>query len=152
MDTNSSKINSFRFNWGIGIAFFMLLFILWMLSFLVRAFFHQESLVTKDAYEQGLQYQQKIDAVTRTETKTHKIQITRSTNGLEANLAILNVPILIQCKRPDNPTLDFIINLHTDNTGKLTIPTTKFKAGKWNISFEWSEDNQKYYFQQSIFI
>ena len=64
-----------KLNWGTGIAAFYLLFMVVLLSFVIKSRSYDHSLVTTNYYEQDLKYQQQYDKLANTLALDHPLVI-----------------------------------------------------------------------------
>jgi hypothetical protein len=65
-----------KFNWGTGIALFLALFIVALISFVIFAWNQDVNLVHKDYYEKGVDYSARMDIESRSAPFEDKILIT----------------------------------------------------------------------------
>ncbi len=144
--------------WPIGIAVVLLLFLTFLIGSLVVLSGQKFDLVTRDYYEKGLAYQQRIDAIQRTQAIPYAltIQFNKSTKTLVFRFApqFQDKPLRgkIYFYRPSDATQDKYVDLPTNLTGDFTVPVATFAPGKWRIKTEWEVAGQTYYYETIIYI
>lgn len=144
-----------KINWGTGIVIAFALFISFILYFVITITVQQKyayDLVDEEYYKTELKYQEEIDQLTNTKNLSSKIQVTKSSTGLEINFPdeiSEETTGIISFYRPSTKVLDFQILLTISNH-KSVIEHEHLVTGHWNIKINFETNSKKYLFKKSI--
>lgn len=147
-----------KFNWGTGIFLAITLFVIGTLSVLSYIISLDFYLVSKDHYEQGVEYQETIDGKNRAENLENPVLILFDEPSVSIILTFpkeLRADSLsgsITFYRPNNSNLDRKFKLQIDENGRQFIPISNFEKGRWNLTLEWKQDSLVYISKKNIFI
>ncbi len=143
--------------WGIGAAAIYVSFVLFILSLVLYASLQDFQLTEVGAYERGLDYQERIDRLQRSNDLVHGMSIAhqyaeeRILLSLEtANSA--EVSGVIRMTRPSNARLDREWSLSLDENGQQVVSTEGMARGQWNMEVDWSLDSTQYIDETRIVI
>ncbi len=142
-----------KWNWGTGIALFIILFMgltLWKVYLTTQ---HPVMLVEKDYYPRGLQYQQRID-------ERHNARLLKSKFLVYAQNeeVIIHFPPLhpdsssFTFFRPSDDKFDLSFPFHPDSLGFMHLPMRKFEKGKYVLKIYWEEKGGKYYVEKNFYL
>ncbi|MFN0013974.1 MAG: FixH family protein [Saprospiraceae bacterium] len=145
-----------KINWGTGIALVYGLFALTMVAVVIRSRSHDPGLVSQDYYNLDLNYQAHIDkkhnaAALKTglTTEFDRIrQVVRLRFPAEAGMPSGK----IKCFRSSTTRDDMFLDIKTDATGIMEIPTESLATGLWNIEVDWQAHNKSYFHEALITI
>ncbi len=138
-----------KWNWGTGIALFIILFMTFTLWRVYRATQHPVMLVEKDYYPRGLQYQQRIDE--RHNARMYKARFLVFQQDSEV---VIHFPPIhpdtssFTFFRPSDMDYDLSFSFSPDSLGQMYVPIRKFKKGKYILKIYWEEEGKKYYVQR----
>lgn len=142
--------------WPYGIiAFFVLLFC-GIITVIVIAVTHTESMVSEKYYDQEMAFQNQIDSANR--AKDSGASISRDfANGnivvtLPTSQLAQNVSGTIELYRPSDPKLDQELRLAPEANGTQTLDVSKLTTGLWQIRAKWNAGGQSYYLQERIVV
>lgn len=144
-----------KINWGTGIVIAFALFISFILYFVITITVQQKyayDLVDEEYYKTELKYQEEIDQLTNTKNLSSKIQVTKTSTGLEINFPdeiSEETTGIISFYRPSTKVLDFQILLTISNH-KSVIEHEHLVTGHWNIKINFETNSKKYLFKKSI--
>ncbi len=144
--------------WPIGIALVLLAFLTFLIGSLVYLSGEHFDLVTSDYYEEGLAYQQRIDAINRTRAipEALTIKYNKAEKALIFRFAptFLNTPIkgTIYLYRPSNAQLDKYVTLPETLQTDFIVPTESLSTGKWRIKTTWEVNGLQYYDETIVYI
>jgi hypothetical protein len=137
-------------SWGIKITMLYVGFVILILIMVSMAMNQKIDLVSKDYYEQELNYQEKIDKTNR----SHALSQQLSWQVLEHAL-LLKFPKqfkgrIIKGKiyffRPSDERMDTTLDfLSADSSMDLNINTSQLKKGLYKMQVDWEVDKEKYY-------
>ena len=146
-----------KINWGTGIVIAMVAFMLFILSFVYKAFTNSKydhHLVTKEYYKEEINYQQEIDAVSNAKKLTQNIKFTTTKEGIEikfpSELEGKEVIGNVKFTRSADDKLDFNMPISLQN-GKMFIPDNKLVKGIYVVNISWKMDNKKYLFKDNFY-
>ena len=145
-----------KWNWGTGIAVFIVSFILINVAVIIFAFGEKVDLVTPNYYEKELKYQDEIDAQQKTlqltenvileyQSQVISLQFPKKFHGKEINGDI-------SLYRPSDSSKDVNIILQPDSTGKQVVSAKQLVKGLWKVQIRWSFENVSYSDEKTIFI
>lgn len=147
-----------KFNWGTGIFLAVTLFViatLSVVSYLISLDFY---LVSKDHYEQGVEYQETIDGQQRVKNLDNPVLILFDEPSVSIKITFpkeLHSDSLsgsVTFYRPNDSELDRKFKLQIDEDGRQTIPVSDFEKGRWKLTLEWKQDSLVYIDEKNIFI
>lgn len=145
-----------KFNWGTGIALTYILFVAITLT-MVFVFMNQEVVLeTNDYYAKGLDYQNQIDKIERTNKLPQQLEIISSNDEI-----VFLFPKIFESKnivgeiyfyRPSNNKNDFIQKINLDSSFTQKITKSKLAKGLWKIKVDWHVNNNTYYNEKIIMV
>lgn len=146
-------MSSIKINWGVGIAFLYIGFVV-LIIFLVTGSMRQDiDLVADDYYEQELKYQQVLDAAKNQSALKKPVQIYAD----EANV-IVSFPEEFSNKTiqghihfysPQQSAWDKKVALNNVR-GAVLIPRTELQKAGYKIKLSWAVDGKNYYQESNI--
>lgn len=151
---NRSTVN-FKFNWGWGIAIFIGIFVISMLTMVFSTLDHRWELVTEDYYEKDLAFDQKAEKMRNGNVFSRNLSITPiGMQELEIRYKGFpaNVEGAIHFFRPSNAALDFQVPIQFAADFKQVVKSAKLKSGKWNVQFEWKDASGKEFFTEKTLV
>lgn len=142
-----------KISWGTGIVITFTIFIgllVWAVTASIKADHH---LVTKDYYEQELDYGSRMSEIENLNALGETFSIKQSAQGIEIQFPkdwnTKEIKGKVDFYKPDNINLDFKEDLQPKNNKQL-IPLSKFSQGKWKIKVSFKR-NGKGYFAEDVF-
>lgn len=148
----------FKFNWGWGIAIFLVCFILLNVYFLFFAVSQKYDMVEDNYYNKTLEYQKKIDEQNKTLTLLDKFEIL--TNAVPGFI-LLKYPSDFQGKsysgkiefyRPSDRQMDISIDVLMDDNNQQTFGYDKIQKGLWIIKIYITVSEIDYYYEEEVII
>ncbi|MCX7736226.1 MAG: FixH family protein [Candidatus Kapabacteria bacterium] len=143
-----------KWNWGTGIAIFLVLFILSLIAFILFTLTIKYDLVENNYYDKDIKYQEHIDKTKRFSELAEKPTI-KAQNGY----VFINFPNVFKKNeiegdiifyRPSDKNLDFKMKLDISNDNTQVINMTNKAKGIWIVKVDWSIKDTKYYFEEEI--
>lgn len=140
-------------SWGKGITITLIAFVLLISSFVYRAMKQDFNLVTKDYYEQSLEYdavQERLSNYTKLNDKVI-VRIDQEKGAL-----VVELPEQFKDQSASgyvllyNPT-DAELDMKFDLKNPFAMSTKDLKKGKWTIQIDWDAAGKGYRHQQAIF-
>ncbi len=146
-----------KINWGTGIAIAMISFMLFILSFVYKTFTNSKydhHLVTENYYKDEINYQQEIDAVTKANALSSKIQLKTTETGVEitfpTELKEKNIVGKVKFIRSADDKLDFSVPISLEN-GNMFISDAKLVKGIYIVNISWKMDDKAYLFKDNFY-
>jgi hypothetical protein len=145
-----------KFNWGTGILITIIIFMVITIGTVVFLMNQDVDLVASDYYDKGIQHQQQIDRVNRTNVMDEKVLINLENSFIrlvfpkEFVQKSLNGTILFY--RPSDSKKDFALSLSIDTSAQQIISTQNLDKGYWKIKLNWMQDSVEYYKESSFVI
>lgn len=145
-----------KINWGTGIVIGMVLFIAFIMTMVVimvsnEKFDHQ--MVTESYYEEGMVYQEEIDAETNTKDLSSPLKVQKIDEGwlliFPDELTATAVEGVVQMYRPSNEKLDFNLPLELHGSS-MVIPKDLLVEGNWKINIRWEMGGKPYLFKKDL--
>lgn len=147
-----------KFNWGWGIFFTCLAFILFISSLVYRASREKIEFVTENYYDKELKFQDQIDHLHNADGLSEKIVLTQKP---DENIIDISYPSSVDWKsvsgqitffKPDNADLDFDVKALCDENHLQQVNSAKMKKGWWNVKISWASGGTPYYFEQKLLV
>ena len=145
-----------KINWGTGIVLAFIAFISFILFFVIQMSTqskYDHDLVTETYYEEELQYQNTIDKQKNAQKLTQDVTLTQTEQGIEIvfpkTFDINTIKGKVFLYRPSNKQFDFEMPISLSNH-TLLIPDNRLLGGRWDISVDWSYDEEAYLYKQEI--
>lgn len=139
-----------KINWGLKIAVLYIGFVIFIISMVSMALHQKVDLVSKNYYEQELQYQNKINMENRTnalseqlfwEVKPHSL-----TFIFPQEFDKQKVKGAVYFFRPSDAAMDTTISFSLNgDTRLLDISTEQLKKGVYKMQVSWEVSNEKFY-------
>ena len=113
-------------------------------------------LVTNDYYNKGINHQQQIDRMNRTNAMEDKVQISPENGYLKLKFpksyAQKSFNGTIQFYRPSDSKKDFALSISIDTSAQQIIPVQNLEKGYWKVELSWTQDSLEYYKESSFVI
>ncbi len=146
-----------KFNWGTGIVIAMLLFMIFILSFVYKTIAidkYEHHLVSEDYYKDELYYQEEIDKLNNASKLSENITLSNSSQGVTIqfpnNMDFNKIKGTIHFQRRSNYKLDFDKEIKL-NDHFVIIPDSSLVSGKWIVKIDWQYNDEKYLLKESWF-
>lgn len=143
-------------NWGKSMMLVLVLFAVMMACFLVVATRNPEPLVTERYYEQELVYQQRIDAMKRTEAIGTRVRIAVSRQGVELLFPIMkesgSITGELHLLRPNDPADDRRIKVEAEQGVPLRSEALALRPGLYVAKLEWGVGGVMYYTEEKVVV
>ncbi len=145
----------FKFNWGWGIFFFILLFfasIIWRISITSK---QKINLVTPDYYPKGISYEQEIKKKNNYASLHDKLELRQEGDSIFVKFPstdkMKEISGTILVYRPADYEDDSLFEFSIDDSVRIfSISTDFMKKGLYQIQADWQEDSVPYYTEQYI--
>jgi hypothetical protein len=140
-------------NWGYKILFVYIAFVVGILVMVFKSSTQKVDLVTTDYYAKELKYQDRIDAVKRTQALsapvTHEITDQQILLHFPKEFAgkQLSGSILLYC--PSDESKDLQKNFFTA-TGNISVQLPAAQKGAYELQVNWQSDSIAYYFENKL--
>lgn len=143
-----------KWNWGTGIAIFLVLFVLSLIAFILFTLTIKYDLVESNYYDKDLKYQEHIEKAKRFALLKEKPTI-QSKNGF----VFINFPASYKSNgfkgdilfyRPSDKNLDFKVNIDIKNDTVQVVDISNKAKGLWILKFNLSMNDNSYYFEDEI--
>jgi hypothetical protein len=142
--------------WGIGVLTAYLVFIVGIMTLVFISMSQQIDLVSEKYYDQGIHYQERIDAIKNSSSLKEQLTIESGADNLVLHFPRQFSPHeiggSITLYRPDNKSGDARIDVALDTAFTQIIPSTHFQRGLWRVKVDWSAAGTSYYFEQPVII
>lgn len=147
-----------KINWGTAIVIAFAGFIGFIMYFIVSMSTnskYEHDLVVEDYYQQELKFQNEINKEKNAKKLSKNITWKKTEQGIivtfpsELNEKNINGKVFLY--RPSNKALDFEIPISLSNHN-LLIPDNNLLGGRWNITIDWSYNNEAYLSKKKLFI
>ncbi len=143
-------------NWGYKILAVYLVFVAGIAVLVIKSSDQKVELVTKDYYGKELQYQQRIDEISRAKALPAQPEFITGSKGIEIRLPAafsgktITGSAVLYC--PSDESRDHTMDLNQDGNTPLLIPLRPGDRGSFTVQLSITCENQRYYFEQHIFI
>ena len=145
-----------KFNWGTGILITIIVFMVITIGTVIFLMNQDVDLVASDYYDKGIQHQDQIDRLNRTNSMDEAVQINPE-NGFvrlvfPKSFTQKKFSGTIQFYRPSNSKKDFSLPILIDNSAQQIVPTQNLEKGYWIVKLNWTQDAIEYYKENSFVI
>ena len=145
-----------KINWGVGITISIIVFTIISLWFAYFAFNQDVNLVRDDYYEAELKFNNKMEAIKRTNLLTEKLNINLRTNDIKIIFPkdFIGTSIIgnILLYRPSNREFDVSLPIQVDSMNHQSIETQNLIKGMWKIQVEWEANKENYFTEKIIMV
>lgn len=142
-----------KFNWGHGIALFILAFVGFIVLMVVKAFQTSTDLTAENYYNQELAYGDRIEAIANANVFNEDVHLRINEDHLSIELPTdlieLGVKGEIHFYRPDNASLDFIQPID-GTTPFQEVPLSKLVSGKYAVRVLAASGNKEFFFEEEL--
>lgn len=143
-----------KLNWGTGIAIFYTMFMIVMITFVIKSKSVDHSLVTDKYYEKDLQYQSHMDKISNAKALKTDLIIKQNEESVSflfpKDLEVPKGEILFY--RPSDNSKDLKIKIDPDLDKNIVINTDEFLPGLWRVKVDWQAGGKAFYKEQIITI
>jgi nitrogen fixation protein FixH len=145
-----------KINWGTGIVIAFIAFMSFIMYFVItmstdNAYDHD--LVVEEYYKQELQFDKNITKIEHSKTLTTNVNLKQTEDGIlitfPKDLETQKIKGKVFLYRPSNKQLDFDIPIKLSNHN-LLIPDNRLLDGRWNITVDWSYNNDEYMYKTEL--
>lgn len=145
-----------KFNWGTGIAIFVGIFILFILTFVYKCTQQNIDLVSTNYYDQEIQYQKQINRLSNSSDLQTKVAVVVGIGVVTIQFpdTFENSKLIgkIAFFKPDNAANDFEVTLKLNEKLTQQISTEKLPSGRWNIKISYVDGVKEYYSEEKILL
>ena len=143
-----------EFNWGTGILITIIIFMVITIGTVIFLMNQDVDLVASDYYNKGIQHQEQIDRLNRTNSMDEVVLINPE-NGFvrlvfPKSFAQKNFSGTIQFYRPSNSKKDFSLPISIDTSAQQILSTQSLDKGYWTVKLNWTQDSIEYYKESSF--
>ena len=145
-----------KISWATGIVLAFLGFIAFILYFVIRMSTDDNvnhDLVTPEYYKKELEYQEDLDAFSRSEDLNARLQIEVNKNGVlirfPEDLMHKKLSGTVHFYRPSNRNLDFKIPIEIKKP-ELVVPHKNLVKGRWDITVRWTYKGTHFLSKQKL--
>lgn len=145
-----------KFNWGTGLAIWLVLFIGFIMYFVIRISTEKKydyDLVTEEYYQKEMVFQKEMDDEANSNSLDGSISGEKSAEGwmltFPKNIDYSKITGTVFLYRPSNKKLDFILPLELSDPTVL-IPDARLIPGRWNTIVRWNYEGEDYLYKKEI--
>ena len=136
-----------KFNWGTGIFIFLVIFVGLAIAFMVFAFNQEISLVHKDYYEKGLDFDNEIAVKNRSNKYINSVNIKTQNNLIEIffDNSIKNncTDIKVHFYNPAEQNNDYKVKFNDISEG-ISIEKSNLRNGRYIVNIYWTLNNEEF--------
>jgi hypothetical protein len=140
--------------WPLAIIGVFVVFISGAAAFITWAVGQNMDLVREDYYEHEILFQERIDAIQRTQPLRHQISVVYEPDPDKVRVKLpeahAGLAGEIHVYRPSDARLDRRIKLRPD--GRQEIDTSGWPGGLWKFQISWAANGEKFYCEQPLMI
>jgi hypothetical protein len=138
-----------KWNWGTKLALWITVFILFMLGLVFMTIMNDVTLVEKDYYPKGLDYQNRINEMENAKLVNASFKVKQLENEIEIQFPNVNADSgTIYFFRPSNNQMDRMIRFDDSDNGVKHLDISDFHKGKYVMKISWKSANKAYYLEQ----
>ena len=145
-----------KLNWGSGIGAVYIFFVMATLV-MVFIFMNQDVVLeSKDYYERGIKYQERIEQIKNTRSLPEQLDITVSYEKIELRFPKIfdtnEIKGEIEFYRPSNSKNDFSVKISTDSINTQFVNTSALEKGLWKVKVDWHTNALSYFDEKIIMV
>lgn len=144
-----------KFNWGTGIAVFLVLFVLLAFYFIYFSFQHHNDLVVDDYYEQGANYDEQMLINKRSYPFTDSIKVENGdsfvTLTIAPSIAQMTDSIQAHFYFPSDKRNDYKVSIY-DFGNTTRVDKNFLSKGRYILKFSWYSGDEKYMTSQDFYV
>lgn len=144
-----------KFNWGVGITIFIILFVGFMIILVLKAGNQNHELVTENYYEKELEFK---DILVKKENALQSFNEQLTCKVEEENVVIIfpseikgeikgSIYFFKPSKESDDATFEIVAS---DNQQKIGLD--KLSSGMYKVKVDWNSDGEAFYNESTIVI
>ncbi len=147
-----------KFNWGTGITIGMILFMGFIITLSVKMIGSKVDLVTKDYYEQGIEFEEHLNQVKAANALSQPVTVAVNYSAAQVQITLpaefgnQSVKGTVLFFRPSEKDKDFSIALKPDSNLRQNFPLEKLAKGNWWIKLQWKANGKDYYYEEEVVI
>jgi len=142
-----------KWNWGTKLALWITAFILFMLGLVFMTLMNDVTLVEKDYYPKGLDYQTRINEMENARLENAVFIVTQKENEIEITFPDVKADSgEINFFRPSDNTMDRVVSFDDSDNGIKHLDISDFHKGKYILKIKWKKGDTAYYLEQVAFI
>jgi len=142
-----------KMNWGTGLAIWLIIFVIAIMTFVTFAFNQDVNLVNKEYYQKGVNYDN--IRIERERGKADKQHFTINQEGENVLLTFdkdyfASIKVSdVQFYRPSDRREDLHLQFETNT---LLVPKSKLIKGRYSLNISWEKDGEKYLLEEYFFL
>lgn len=145
-----------KLNWGTGIAIFIVIFVLGILTLVFKSSMQRIDLVSEDYYPRELKYQDEIDAMNRALSLSEEVFIQQDNNHVTVvfpkSMLADSIKGKVDLYRPSDKRLDLVYEIKTDTGNVFRIQKSQVRKGKYEIFVDWKYWSEHYLIKQELLV
>lgn len=134
-----------QFHWGMGVLLVFLLFVVGVATMVFTAFTNRVDLVSDDYYHRGVQYEERLTVLRRSQALADSVVIATCSEGIEIRFSRGVARRLsggqIALYRPSDRGMDRVLPVALDGAGYQRVPMFPRDAGMWKVRVSWVADS-----------
>ncbi len=146
-----------KINWGSGIAIFYTLFVIAMVTMVIKSSQNKTHMVQENYYEKDINYEDFRQKRENGNLLNDLVKINYINSNRNLTISLPSNPNDIKgdvtLYRPSNQYLDKKYQLKLDDQGVMTIPLERTMAnGRWKVQVSWKNKDSEFFNEKEIFI
>ncbi len=145
-----------KLNWGHGLFLAMVLFVIFIGSFVYKVMFmdqYDHKLVSEEYYKDELHYQDEIDRLNNAGALEKNVEAIVSDDGIllefPSNFDYKNIKATLKLQRLSDESLDITKEIELDSLQYL-IPDKFLAKGNYNLKMDWDYKGKSYQLREKI--
>lgn len=144
-----------KLNWGNGIAIFYSLFVIVMVSMVVKASQININMVQENYYDQDLNYEE-FRKSRQNGLTPGALNIYYTPNAGNVQIGFpegeQKITGVVKFYRPSNNGWDKSMTIALDDQNRMEIPVDQMPRGYWKILVHWETDGKSYYKEEPLIL
>lgn len=144
------------FNFGTGIFLFYGLFMIGIVTMVIKSTRHDPNLVVEEYYKADLAYQAHYEKLLNRQQLSGEIDVTLSDDGESVAVHFpKEIPAdqgEILLYNPQDNQQDIRTAIALDEHGRQLIPLKNQLSGRWRIKIDWTANGKAYYEEQEVWL
>ena len=142
-----------KFNWGTGLAIWLVVFVLAILTFVFFAFQQDVNLVNEEYYQKGVDFDNERAMRERAKLEDYRFSIGQNKELVNISIDETYFSKISEVEayfyRPSDRRKDIRIKF---NASILEVPTTKLIKGKYDLKISWKKDGKDFLLEKYFYL
>ncbi len=152
MTDQTNKSSRRDLAWPIGIAAFLVFFVLILIVAIIASSMQNRDLVEDQYYGKGLKHEEQMERSKRAMSDSTRVQVdyNETIGDLTLTFPDNDISGTVTLYRPSHAALDQSEGIRLDENREFHVTTDGLPGGLWRLKVLWKENDLEYYHEESL--